>query len=119
MTILFYLITICNTLGLLYLTYIFYKKNSSKTSIPSKQINTAVNLKINLTRFNPFDDMGGDQSFILCVLDNSNSGVIITSLHCKDLTRVYAKTVKNGEGVDTNLSKEEKMAVIKTIKSYS
>lgn len=119
MSFLFYLITVCNTLGLIYLTYILYKKNSSKTLNKDKQVNLGSAQKINLTRFNPFDEMGGDQSFILCILDNSNSGVIITSLHCKDLTRVYAKSVKNGEGVDANLSKEEKTAIIKTIKSYN
>lgn len=77
-----------------------------------------VGTKINLIRFNPFEDLGGDQSFILVMLDNTNSGVIITSLHSRDVTRTYAKAIKNGEGYNTTLSKEEKMAVVKTINNY-
>lgn len=112
------IVSICNFIGLLYLIYIVYKKNSTKTTtskIPTSSLTN--NFKINLTRFNPFDDIGGNQSFILCILDNSNSGAIITSLHNRDFTRVYAKTVKNGEGENTTLSKEEKLAIVKTIKS--
>ena len=62
--------------------------------------------------------MGGDQSFILVMLDNTNSGVIITSLHSRDVTRIYAKAIKNGGGEDSTLSKEEKAAVAKTINNY-
>lgn len=70
-----------------------------------------------LVRFNPFDDIGGDQSFILCLLDNTNSGVIITSLHSRDITRIYAKSIKSGEGDNAVLSGEETRALIKTINS--
>ena len=73
-------------------------------------------LKINITRFNPFDDIGGDQSFIISILDQDNSGAILTSLHNRDITRIYAKAIKNGEGDNITLSKEEKLAIVKTIK---
>lgn len=108
------LITTINFLGLLYLTFIFYKKNSGKKTISVSDNN---NFKVNVTRFNPFDDLGGDQSFILTLLDNNNSGVVVTSLHNRDITRIYAKSVKKGEGENSVLSKEEKLAILKTIKS--
>jgi hypothetical protein len=73
--------------------------------------------KTKLIRFNPFDDVGSNQSFILVFLDNSDSGVIITSLHNRGSTRIYAKTIVKGESPDVSLSKEEKSAIIETINS--
>jgi len=108
-------ITLLNSLALFYLIFLFYKKNQK---ISTKNLDKiAGNFpQIGLTRFNPFNDVGGNQSFILVLLDKSNSGVIITSLHNRDNTRVYAKQVKNGQGVGVTLSKEEKDAIKKTIK---
>jgi len=114
MPFLFYLLIIINFLGLIYLTFIIYKKNLKSSFVPKDTNN---NLKINITRFNPFADIGGDQSFILTIIDQNNSGAIITSLHNRDITRVYAKPIKNGEGDNITLSKEEKLAIVKTIKS--
>lgn len=108
---------IINFLWLIYLTYITYKRNLSTGKNINKTIDSIRPSKINLTRFNPFEELGGDQSFILCLLDNTNSGVIITSLHNRDSTRVYAKAIKNGESEALVLSKEETKALIKTINS--
>jgi hypothetical protein len=116
MTFLLYLLTILNLVWAAYLTYLVYRRNINKNK-PATLATKENKLKITVTRFNPFEDIGGDQSFILCVLDDTNSGAIITSLHSRDFTRVYAKPIKNGEGDSINLSKEEKLAIIKTIKS--
>lgn len=70
---------------------------------------------MNLIRFNPFDDIGGNQSFILVLLDKDNSGIILTSLHHRSFSRIYAKPIKNGQGDNITLSKEEKSAILKTI----
>jgi len=106
-----------NFLWLAYLTFILYRRGLSLGKNNQKTIESVRPYKINLTRFNPFDELGGDQSFILCLLDNANSGVIITSLHNRDSTRVYAKAIKNGESDKLALSKEETKALIKTINS--
>jgi len=50
-------------------------------------------------------------------LDNTNCGVIITSLHNRDNTRIYAKQIKDGQGFQSTLSREEKSALAQTIKS--
>jgi hypothetical protein len=66
--------------------------------------------KVGLIRFNPFKELGGDHSFSLAILDSHDSGIIITSLHTRDRTRVYMKDVKKGKsGFD--LSSEEKKAL--------
>ena len=67
--------------------------------------------KIGLVRFNPFKDTGGDQSFILSLIDGNDTGVIISGLYARSGTRWYAKKVVNGKGADHNLSEDEKKAL--------
>ena len=67
--------------------------------------------KIGLVRFNPFNDTGGDQSFILALIDEKNSGVVISGLHTRNGTRWYAKKVEDGRGVEHELSNDELKAI--------
>ncbi len=67
--------------------------------------------RVGIVRFNPFHSTGGDQSFSLALLDRDNNGVVITSLHANDMTRVYAKPVQNG-GSEQQLSREEEKAIL-------
>jgi hypothetical protein len=124
MNFLLYSITVFNFLALLYLAFIVYKRNLSQKKVAKPLLtqsdvdltglNKAIS-KVGLTRFNPFDGLGGDQSFIITLLDKQDSGIILTSLHNRDFTRVYAKTIKDGQPQNTTLSKEEKNAILKTI----
>ena len=61
-------------------------------------------------RFNPFPDTGGNQSFALALLDESDDGFIVSSLHSRTGTRIYAKAVTGGKA-DTSLSAEEQDAI--------
>ena len=67
--------------------------------------------KVGLLRFNPFKDTGGDQSFILSLVDGNNTGVIISGLFSRTGTRWYAKKVVEGKGIEHELSEEEKKAL--------
>ncbi len=67
--------------------------------------------KLSLKRFNPFSDTGGDQSFILAILDGNKDGVVITSLHSRENTRFYVKSVKGGVGTKHPLSIEEQKVI--------
>lgn len=67
--------------------------------------------KIGLVRFNPFKDTGGDQSFILALVDAEETGVVISSLHTRTGTRWYAKGISRGRGIEHELSKEEQEAL--------
>ena len=67
--------------------------------------------KVGLVRFNPFKDTGGDQSFILSLVDSNDTGVIISGLFSRAGTRWYAKKVSEGKGVEHELSEEEKRAL--------
>lgn len=73
--------------------------------------------KIGFIRFNPFSHTGGDQSFALCLLDENNDGIVISSLHSRENTRVYAKKLTNGSSPDQILSKEEKAVINQAMKS--
>jgi hypothetical protein len=66
--------------------------------------------RIGLIRFNPFEDTGGNQSFALALLDANGDGLVLSSLHSRGGTRVYAKSV-NGGRAETALSEEESEAV--------
>lgn len=67
--------------------------------------------KVGILRFNPFADTGGNQSFVLAILDGADTGIVLTSLHSRGITRWYAKNVKEGEGVDHKLSEEEAQVI--------
>lgn len=66
---------------------------------------------VTLKRFNPFGDTGGDQSFILALLDGNKDGVVITSLHSRENTRFYVKSVQGGVGIEHPLSDEEQKII--------
>jgi hypothetical protein len=68
--------------------------------------------KIGIVRFNPFSEVGGDQSFSLALLDGNDSGFVITSLYTREGNRVYGKPIKNGQS-EYLLSEEEKEAINK------
>lgn len=70
--------------------------------------------KVGIVRFNPFSDIGSNQSFVIALLDQKDDGVVISSLHAKEGTRIYAKPIKNGES-EYPLSKEEEEALRKAI----
>jgi len=74
--------------------------------------------KIGMIRFNPFSDMGGNQSFVIALLDSQNNGFVISSLFIKEGNRVYTKAVKGGQS-DYPLSNEEKEAIKRAIHSNS
>jgi hypothetical protein len=65
---------------------------------------------IGLVRFNPFEDTGSDQSFAIALLDDRRDGIVISSLHGRANTRVFAKPVENGASQHA-LSAEETEAI--------
>ncbi|NTW26890.1 MAG: DUF4446 family protein [Candidatus Moranbacteria bacterium] len=67
--------------------------------------------KVGIIRFNPFKDIGGDQSFALALLDGKDSGITISSLHTREGTRIYSKPITKGESEKYTLTEEEKAAI--------
>ena len=67
--------------------------------------------KIGLVRFNPFKDVGGDQSFALALLDGKNNGLLLSSLFTREGTRIYAKAVVGGKAEKHPFTQEEEKAI--------
>ena len=66
--------------------------------------------KIGIIRFNPFKEVGGDQSFSIALLNGENTDIVITSLYSQKGNRIYGKPIKNGKS-QYSLSEEEKKAI--------
>jgi hypothetical protein len=58
--------------------------------------------------------MGGNQSFVIALLDGENNGFVISSFFVKEGNRIYIKTIKD-EKSDYPLSNEEKEALKKAM----
>lgn len=71
--------------------------------------------KVKLLRFNPYQETGGNISFTVSLLDEKGNGVVLTSLHARSGTRVFAKPVKEGKGGKYQLSSEEEEVVRKAM----
>lgn len=66
--------------------------------------------RVGVVRFNPFTDTGGDQSFAIALLDALGNGLVVSSLHGRADTRVFAKAVRGGRSKH-QLSTEEEEAI--------
>jgi hypothetical protein len=66
--------------------------------------------RVGLVRYNPFEETGGNQSFALALLDAEGNGWVLSSLHARQGTRVYAKSIRGGRS-DAALSEEESAAI--------
>ena len=70
--------------------------------------------KIGMVRFNPFERAGGEQSFVIALLNDHNSGIIINFIYTREGLRTYVKKVKEGRGEKYELSEEEQEAIKKS-----
>lgn len=70
--------------------------------------------KVELLRYNPYGDTGGNMSFSLVLLSGQNDGILLTNLHTRSGTRVYIKEIKGGQS-EVKLSKEESEVLKKAI----
>jgi len=66
--------------------------------------------RVGLVRYNPFEETGGNQSFALALLDAQGNGLVLSSLHARSGTRLYAKAIREGRS-DAGLSEEETAAI--------
>jgi hypothetical protein len=63
-----------------------------------------------LIRYDAYNELSGQQSVSIALLDDRRSGVVLTCIHHRDQARVYAKQVHDGQG-ELELSPEEAEAV--------
>ena len=95
--------------GLEELHGMFSSVDARVTTLETKNIKNIQ--RVGMKRFNPFGDTGGNQSFSMALLDANNDGVVLSSLHGRSGTRIYAKPVKSGKQLEHELSSEEQDVV--------
>lgn len=66
--------------------------------------------KMGLVKYDAFNQMGGQLSFSLALLDENDNGFIINSVHSAEGCYSYTKEIKNGL-CDISLGDEEKKAL--------
>lgn len=66
--------------------------------------------KVGVYFYNPYGDTGGVLSFSVAMLNDSDSGIIISSLHARGGTRIYAKEITKGQSKQ-HLTEEEIEAI--------
>jgi Protein of unknown function (DUF4446) len=63
-----------------------------------------------LVRYDAYNELSGRQSMSIALLDEEQSGIVLSCIHHRDQARVYAKQVYGGRG-ELELSPEELEAV--------
>jgi hypothetical protein len=66
--------------------------------------------RVGVVRYNPFEDTGSNQSFVLAMLDARGDGFVLSSLHSRQSTRMFLKPVSGGKP-DSAVSDEEAEAI--------
>ncbi|MFB4325186.1 DUF4446 family protein [Priestia sp. BR_2] len=66
--------------------------------------------KVGIVRYNAFGERGNEMSFSLAILSEEEEGIVLTGLHNRESSYVYAKPLKDGQS-KYPLSPEEKEAV--------
>ncbi|MBP1153263.1 MULTISPECIES: DUF4446 family protein [unclassified Paenibacillus] len=65
---------------------------------------------IGFYRYNAFAERGSDLSFSVAILDDQQDGVVLTGIHSREQTYMYAKPIEQGQS-KYMLSPEEKEAI--------
>lgn len=72
---------------------------------------------IGLIRYDAFEEMGGNLSFSLALLNNQKDGVVFSSINGRNDSRIYVKQILAGISNDHPLTKEENQAVSQALKA--
>jgi len=72
-----------------------------------------MNRKIGIVQFHALGKTEGEKSFVIALLNNLHSGIVLDFMYIPDGIRVYVKRVKNGKGETLELTQEELEAIKK------
>jgi hypothetical protein len=67
--------------------------------------------RVGVVRFDAFEEVGGEQSFAVVVLDSERNGFALSSVYSRSDVRVYAKHISKGQPSHP-LTKEEERALL-------
>lgn len=82
-----------------------------RSEVAALRLDLAASLRhLAVVRYDAFEDSGGHLSWSVAILDDSGSGMVLTSIHGRQDTRTYAKAVTDWES-EQLLSPEEDEAI--------
>lgn len=84
-----------------------FNKDSIRTANKNSR---AAFQKIGIVKYNAFKGMGGNLSFALALLDYTNTGFVLNSVHSREGCYLYLKDVERGE-TEVLLGAEEQEAL--------
>ncbi|MBQ8940410.1 MAG: DUF4446 family protein [Firmicutes bacterium] len=67
--------------------------------------------KIGIVKYNTLEEIGGELSYAIALLDQNDSGIVLNSLYYRDGCYTYAKQIIAGDCL-TPLSEEEQQAIV-------
>ena len=85
------------------------KENKDAIRVINKNLRAAYQ-KFGVVKYNAFKGMGGNLSFAFAMLDYTNTGYILNSVHSREGCFVYVKVVDRGQS-EVLLGTEEKEAL--------
>jgi len=86
-----------------------FNKIDTRLSMAETKLRVGVD-RVELLRFRAFENVGSDLSFAFALLNQEGSGIVLSSIHNREESRVYAKPIK--EGLSTySLTGEEKEVI--------
>ena len=71
--------------------------------------------KVALVKYDAFQNMGGELSYSIALLDDNNDGIVITNVYSPEGSYNYSKEIKNSKA-DIILTEEEQKAINIAIK---
>jgi hypothetical protein len=86
------------------------KNEMTKINDSMKKMKT----NIYIHRYNAYSESGNNLSFSLAILDDYQNGVVISSIHNRESSFIYAKPIKAAKS-EYSISPEEKIAIEKAM----
>lgn len=93
---------------------------TNETSLKNKELEYKLNKiernmqnciqKVGIIRYNAFEGVGSDLSFVIALLDDNDNGVVINGIYARESSTTYAKLIEGGNSKNT-LSAEEIQAI--------
>ncbi len=80
-----------------------------RMGIAEQRLDGAVSYS-SLVRYDAYGEMSGRQSMSIALLDSTQTGIVLSSIHHRDQARLYARQIHAGRG-ELELSPEEAEAV--------
>lgn len=89
------------------------KENKEEVRKLRKQVQKTYQ-KIGIVRYDAFNEMGGNLSFVLTMLNDQNSGWLLNAMHSREGCYTYIKEIINGKSY-VELGEEEKESLERAI----